>query len=325
MFTPITGFFGAGIIQAATTSYLNLEGKVVGFSSAITGAIRRPNANNVGIMLGMFLSSQLVKFLLPQAALVSNPLGHGWLTWAISGLLVGLGTSAGCGCTSGHMLSGLSRLRWRSFIATCCFFSSGVVTNWLMGNASVLPSFGLDLNLKSSNVAIAGGMALLSLIWSYLVLPKIAKSVQKKSVVNARFLTATSTGLQFGLGLFVAGMTDAGKVAGFLSFTTPDRFDPSLVMIPLVTILPNVFVWQKLSPPTVSRPVLESTFDLNWSDLTEPKFILGNLLFGVGWGMCGVCPGPGLLGFFLNGPFSLQGLWLASFLAGSFTEKALQC
>lgn len=330
MFTPVEGGVGALLIQAATSSYLHLEGKVVGFSSTVYGAVTNPNANNVSIVIGMFLSTRIIKWLLPSLAVVANPLNLSASTWAISGLLVGLGTSAGCGCTSGHMLSGLSRLRWRSFIATCTFFATGVITSYLAGNSSQWscgvagcyqydPAFTFFKDNSSALISIT----LAGLLWSYVVLPKVGKYLQKHSLTTMRVLISISTGLQFGLGLFIAGMTDPSKVAGFLALTDVPKFDPSLAMIPLFTILPNIFLWKNWSPPVVKRPVLEEKFELNFSSNTERKFLIGNAIFGVGWGLAGVCPGPGLLAFFLTGVNSVQGAWIGCFLLGSFIEKKL--
>lgn len=327
MFTPGESGIGAIVIQAATSSYLRLEGRVVGFSSAIYGALASPNVQNVSIVAGMFLSTQVAKWMFPTLAEVGNPLGLSTATWALSGLLVGVGTSAGCGCTSGHMLSGLSRLRWRSFVATCTFFATATITNWLAGNAAMWscagPCYEAGFAFFQANmntlVAIAGG----SLLWSYAALPAIASSLQNVSITAARALVAVSTGLQFGLGLFVAGMTDPTKVAGFLSFTTPAQFDPSLIMIPFLTIVPNAFLWKQWTPPAEEKPLLEQSFSLNWSDRTEAKFLAGNALFGIGWGLAGVCPGPALLSMFIAGPFSPQGVWMASFLGGAWAEKTL--
>lgn len=330
MFTPIEGSIGAILIQAATSSYLQLEGKVVGFSSTIYGALTTPNINNISIVIGMFLSTRLVKWVLPSIAVAANPLNLSNSTWAIAGLLVGLGTSAGCGCTSGHMLSGLSRLRWRSFVATCTFFTTAVITNFLTGNSSqwscasgACYQFDSTFQFFKDNNFVLLGLAIGGVLWSYILLPKVAKYLRGSNLVAMRSLVSISSGLQFGLGLFIAGMADPSKVAGFLSFPDVSKFDPSLIMIPLFTILPNIFLWHKWLPPTVERPVLEGKFDLNFSDATEVKFLIGNAIFGIGWGLAGICPGPGLLTFFLAGINSPQGLWMGSFFIGSFIEKKL--
>lgn len=88
-------------------------------------------------------------------------------------------------------------------------------------------------------------------------------------------------------------------------------------------------LWKKWLPQSKTenlvskKPILANTFDLNFNDKTDLKFLVGNAIFGVGWGMAGICPGPGIIGMFLNGFGSNQMLWVLSFLAGSFTEKCI--
>lgn len=369
MFTPIESALGALLIQAATTSYIHFEGKTIGFSSILYNSFFKPTVNSVSILAGLFLSSRFISTVLPSFSRISVsalsspsvPLYGSPLGFATAGLIVGFGTSAGCGCTSGHMLAGLSRLRWRSFVATCTFFLTAVLTTLLTGNYSQInptstPNYYYDSTFTQVKENLIPLLALVlgGQIWSYIILPKLGlylnnpKNNGKYSRL-VRAISGISSGFLFGAGLFIAGMTDPAKVIGFLSFLTPHNFDPSLAMIPLFCILPNIIIWKKLLPQTkaeavenasenteaskdaadsthstAKKPLFESKYDLNFSNQTETRFLLGNVIFGVGWAIAGVCPGPGILTMFSElGDLTLgKGcLYVSAFLLGSYLEK----
>ncbi|GMM28099.1 hypothetical protein DAMA08_008150 [Martiniozyma asiatica (nom. inval.)] len=349
MFTPVESTIGALLIQSATSSYINLEGKVIGFSSIIYSAIFRPAINNLSIVFGLFLSTRIIRTFLPsvippEIAYVGNsPIVYGSpMNYLTAGLLVGLGSSAGCGCTSGHMLAGFSRLRWRSFIATCTFFTTGVLTNYLVGNSVAftcqdLPCYYFDetFSFFRENAITLLGLTFGGFFWSYSALPYISKML--KSFGNSynralRVISGISSGVLFGCGLLIAGMANPLKVSGFLSIFDISKFDPSLAMIPLFCILPNIFLWKRWLPQTkeenelsdekfLKKPILAKKFDLNFSDNIDKRFLIGNAIFGIGWGLAGICPGPGILSLFISGPQSKQALWTLGFLMGQFIER----
>lgn len=366
MFTPVESAIGALLIQAATSSYMRIEGKGIGFSSILYNTIFKPSVHPFSIMVGLFLSSKFVNNFLPKFA--SNVISifskgtssfygstYGFL---ISGLLVGLGTSAGCGCTSGHMVVGISRLRWRSFIATSVFFLSAVITTIATGSyrhvntETTIPNYYYDSNFEifRDNMKPLLVLLLISELWSYVVLPKFSlwlKSKDNDKTNNtyektADFIVGSSSGFLFGCGLFISGMTDPKKVTGFLSFLTPNNFDPSLAMVVLFTIVPNIILWQQWLPKNkieanmstskdikkkdnkIKKPVLKDHYDLNFNDNITTKFILGNIIFGIGWGISGVCPGPAILTAFSELNMATLGrgvLFILGFEMGSFFEK----
>ncbi len=103
---------------------------------------------------------------------------------------------------------------------------------------------------------------------------------------------AALSGLIFGLGLIVSGMTDPAKVQGFLD--PAGAWDPSLAFVMAgaigVALLP--FQWLRRAQRTLGgEPVV-----LPASHGITPRLIGGSLLFGIGWGLAGFCPGPALVG-----------------------------
>ncbi len=100
-----------------------------------------------------------------------------------------------------------------------------------------------------------------------------------------------AAGLLFGIGLMLSGMTDPGKVIGFLDLF--GNWDPSLALVMGGAILVGFFAFAVAKKRT-------STFlggALRFPSHTDidKKLVIGSLLFGAGWGMAGFCPGPALV------------------------------
>ncbi|QDY70580.1 DUF6691 family protein [Qingshengfaniella alkalisoli] len=124
------------------------------------------------------------------------------------------------------------------------------------------------------------------------------------------------SGLIFGLGLVISGMSNPAKVLNFLDLA--GAWDPSLAFVMggamLVTYLGYRLAWQR------GRPLLSARFDLPCDRSVDRPLIVGAALFGIGWGIGGFCPGPawtalpllssGILVFL---PMMLVGLWLGSY------------
>jgi uncharacterized membrane protein YedE/YeeE len=99
-----------------------------------------------------------------------------------------------------------------------------------------------------------------------------------------------ATGGLFGAGLALGGMTDPARVRGFLNIF--GDWDPTLGFVMGGAVLVMAMAWRFV--PRMNRPLLTEQFALpDRTDLT-PSLIGGSALFGIGWGMAGLCPGPGL-------------------------------
>jgi uncharacterized membrane protein YedE/YeeE len=131
-FTPWASLAGGILLGLASAIFILVNGRILGISG-ILGGLFRPKAGDVGWRLS-FLLGLLVAPLL--YALVAGPItpriDAGWVTVVIAGLLVGVGTRYGSGCTSGHGVCGLSRLSPRSLVATLAFMGAGFVTVFVM-------------------------------------------------------------------------------------------------------------------------------------------------------------------------------------------------
>ena len=136
-FTPWASLAGGILLGLASAIFILVNGRILGISG-IVGGLFRPKAGDVGWRLS-FLLGMLVAPLL--YALVAGPIAPridaGWVTVLIAGVLVGVGTRYGSGCTSGHGVCGLSRLSPRSLVATLAFMGAGFVTVFVMRHVLV--------------------------------------------------------------------------------------------------------------------------------------------------------------------------------------------
>ncbi len=98
-------------------------------------------------------------------------------------------------------------------------------------------------------------------------------------------------GLLFGLGLLLSGMTDPGKVLGFLDLIAP--WDPSLALVMGGAIAVGVIAFALAKKRTVS--FLGGAMRLPMSSQIDRRLIVGAAMFGAGWGLAGFCPGPALV------------------------------
>ncbi|MEM0947309.1 MAG: DUF6691 family protein [Pseudomonadota bacterium] len=93
----------------------------------------------------------------------------------------------------------------------------------------------------------------------------------------------------FGAGLYLSGMTDTRKVQGWLDIL--GDWDPTLAFVLGSAILPMAIAWRYAKK---GAPALGGTFPAPPEKRIEGSLIIGSLLFGAGWGLVGLCPGPAL-------------------------------
>lgn len=123
-------------------------------------------------------------------------------------------------------------------------------------------------------------------------------------------LIALVMGSLFGAGLYVAGMTNPAKVQGFLDIT--GAWDPSLIFvmaagIPCAWI--GYYLMQRRGQTLTHQPLFQAA-----ASVIDRPLIMGSVLFGIGWGVGGLCPGPGLASLLLQ-PVT-AGVFVISMIAG---------
>lgn len=134
----------------------------------------------------------------------------------------------------------------------------------------------------------------------------------------SKLLSALIAGLLFGLGLLLSGMSNPAKVLGFLDVT--GRWDPSLALVMAGAIGIAFFAFRRAERQ--SQSLLGEPMQLPDKSRLTLRLILGSVLFGIGWGLAGICPGPALVlsGMALPAGIAfvlamLTGMWLARLLS----------
>lgn len=121
---------------------------------------------------------------------------------------------------------------------------------------------------------------------------------------------ALVSGLLFGAGLALGGMTDPARVRGFLDLF--GDWDPTLAFVMGGAVLVMAIVWR--IQPGLAKPLFAESFAVPTRKDLTPSLIGGAALFGVGWGIAGLCPGPGVAALAIE-PLSAA-IFVAALLAG---------
>lgn len=129
---------------------------------------------------------------------------------------------------------------------------------------------------------------------------------------------ALVAGVIFGAGLFISGMMDPEKVIGFLDLF--GDWDPSLMFVMGSALMVTIPAFKLIL--SRQKPFFSERFNLPVVSYLDKPLVLGAAIFGIGWGLYGYCPGPGIsslsslnLASFLFVPSMLVGMWLADRVA----------
>ena len=131
-FTPWSSLAGGALIGLAASLFAVGNGRIAGISGLIGSVLQRGGegvSEKALYLLGLLVAPLLWGLF---AVLPLIEFQSGWLGLILAGVLVGVGTRYGSGCTSGHGVCGLSRLSPRSMAATLCFMFSGFVTVFVL-------------------------------------------------------------------------------------------------------------------------------------------------------------------------------------------------
>jgi len=127
-FTPLSAAIGGVLIGLSATLLMLLTGRIAGISGIVGGGLNFASGDKgwrVAFVGGLLLAPVIASLL--GYPMPSPQMPASWTLIAAAGLLVGVGTRLGGGCTSGHGICGISRLSTRSFIATAVFMFTAIV------------------------------------------------------------------------------------------------------------------------------------------------------------------------------------------------------
>ena len=130
-FTPWSALGGGALIGLAAALFVVLNGRIAGISGLLGAVVEggEGRGEKALFLLGLLLAPLLWGLF---AALPPIEFHGGWLSLTLAGLLVGVGTRYGAGCTSGHGVCGISRLSPRSLAATLAFMAAGFATVFVL-------------------------------------------------------------------------------------------------------------------------------------------------------------------------------------------------
>lgn len=130
-FTPWASLSGGVLLGVASALFILLNGRILGISGILGGLLPAKTGDaswRIAFLLGLFISPLVMKAMAPAELLHAPRIDASMAMVVVAGLMVGLGTRYGSGCTSGHGVCGLSRLSPRSMAATALFMASGFAT-----------------------------------------------------------------------------------------------------------------------------------------------------------------------------------------------------
>lgn len=131
-FTPWPALAGGALVGLAAALFVLFNGRIAGISGLLGSLLVRGGegrAEKALFLLGVLLAPLLWQVF---ADLPAIEFQGGWLSLLLAGLLVGVGTRYGAGCTSGHGVCGISRLSARSLVASLAFMASGFATVYVL-------------------------------------------------------------------------------------------------------------------------------------------------------------------------------------------------
>lgn len=322
-FVPICGGL---VIGTLSVGELALTGKVLGISGVVKGLVAGNwQAWRFSLLAGLIAGGAALCQWYPHAFDPASTLGTlSTLRLVTAGFLVGLGAALGNGCTSGHGISGNARLSVRSLAATLTFMVFGVASASFFDTASLqgVPPQGLIHPPPPSAHEIAFATRVLG---SAIILVSGAALAARD--IRAKWLELAvdfCTGLLFALGLGVAGMTRPSKVSSFLGAFS-GTFDPSLIFVMGSALLVAIPGFQFIMHTRIiPKPLLfpNTAFNLPSSNAIDWKLLVGSSLFGVGWGLAGLCPGPSIVNLAtLRVP---SAIFFAALTAGMMAAKKVE-
>ena len=329
----LNSILGGAIMSLASSLHLYLNGKITGISGAIFRTITLSDFSyNFSFITGMLFMSSLIKiffdpmsqkekldspvFMETQVKFVGDLSTVGFI---LAGFLVGFGAKMGTGCTSGHGVCGLPRLSKRSIVAILLFMVFGILMATIRYYIPFLRPESYVSDVWENSFINIGILVFNCLGFGLNI---IYKSGNKDKIRDISI--SFCIGALFCYGLLESGMLQRHVVIEFLIIGKVWNYQLAFVLGSAVGI--NLLTFNYILKKT-TRPKFRETFDLPTKTEVDNKLCLGAAIFGIGWGMAGICPGPAVIACYLYCPQSLAfsislclGMYIESLIDGKIAE-----
>lgn len=318
------GLIGGAIMALGSTVLLLGNGQMMGASNLMFSALLKPKETfqkdpSKLVFIGSFcMASSLWQILIEPNAMLDTGIGAdrtpSTIGTVLAGFLVGFGTKLSSGCTSGHGICGLGRLSKRSFVAVCTFCGSGMIVATLLSRLSssfLLTDGGTkskpnpELSIAITSVAALVGMA------------SLAKSAKKAVATSV-------SGALFSISLAVSKMIWPSNVIGFLQVgnIATNSYNPALMAVMATGVAFSLIGYQYKGQSSMSKPFWGD----DWSGVPtaqniDSNLVIGSALFGAGWALGGLCPGPALFAATAGAP-EVIGYWMPAFVLGGLVATS---
>ena len=314
-------FTGGVLHSIASTVNLFYKGRLTDFSKVLWGSLCCDQETfnwKFSFLMAFLFTGSLARLFTAfdkKSTLFDSPedsvaslSNYGFL---LGGLLVGLGTKLTGGCT-GHALCGVPRLSLRSAAIFGIFTLSGFLAANLCDKYELFSSqyhpdvFILsifDSSYAHLLVLYTSFVALVAFLWN-----KLSKR-NHKAVEN--IMIGAYVGLIYALGVIVSGTIKRSKVIHFL--TISKDWDPSLLIMMIAAIGLTLVTFQVILG--MNTPFRSTVWDFSDDIGIDARTIVGSVLFGLGWGITGLTPGPALL-LAQFGTIKISFLYIGAMLIG---------
>lgn len=345
-FTPATGFAGGSLIGLAAATLLLFNGDILGASGILTSILTAPLKTFqdtsqfwklILISSFMFTAQYLLGVeYIEDGRSISDPSVPipSQLAYVLGGLLVGFGSTLGNGCTSGHGVCGLGRRSRRSFAGVLSFMASAITTVTLTSPDSSLSEYTTSLRgSTASETDVTLGAQITTAIISLSVLNYRLNRKRFSSEDTSKLYASSVSGALFAAGLAIGQMVLGSKLFGFLNVTSisSGTWDPTLMTVLGAAVPISMIAYEFVKGFSLlnrnmllSKPLGDvQKFGIPTNTVIDKHLIVGAALFGAGWGLSLLCPGPALF-HIAAGNTNVIFRWLPAYIAGACLAKEVK-